>query len=302
MVYFFYLIVHRFYCFRINDPWGDQNYIHYWASSSKPVLSTMLLFAVNEGKLDSVDSLVGDWGWDLINKDQTMTFRHLANMVSGYARPEAPGDAYAYNDRAIQLYYLTLERVFRQSINDAAMQRLHSQLQLEGTKIFSDTGHVLLSLPDFARLSWFWLNNGNWDGKQVIPKQYFHEYVRPGVPINLSYAPFDHYANDYLGIGTYGADDTSRSNTPGVGIYGFNWWFNSPGVLTDGTSFELTWPSAPSDAFMTLGKGDTNSLIIPSKGIVMVTADSYWGPTVERYQTDISTNKVIETLLDSFIN
>jgi hypothetical protein len=36
-------------------------------------------------------------------------------MTSGYARPEAPGKAFAYNDYSIQLYQKTLfERVFKQ--------------------------------------------------------------------------------------------------------------------------------------------------------------------------------------------
>ena len=46
-------------------------------------------------------------------KDRTMTFRQLANMTSGYARPETPGEAWSYNDFAIQLYQKTLfDRVY----------------------------------------------------------------------------------------------------------------------------------------------------------------------------------------------
>ena len=42
-------------------------------------------------------------------EDIYKTLRHLANMISGYARPEAPGAAWAYNDYSIMLYQKTAE-------------------------------------------------------------------------------------------------------------------------------------------------------------------------------------------------
>ena len=88
--------------------WGDQAERRDWLSSAKPVLSTMLFMAIQQGKVKSVDQPLADFGWPLREKDRTMTFRHLGAMTSGYARPEAPGAAFAYNDYAIQLYQKTL--------------------------------------------------------------------------------------------------------------------------------------------------------------------------------------------------
>ena len=68
--------------------WGDQAKKKDWASSAKPVLSTLLLFAVQEKKISGVDAKIVDLGWPLSDKDRSMTFAHLANMTSGYARPE----------------------------------------------------------------------------------------------------------------------------------------------------------------------------------------------------------------------
>ena len=94
--------------------WGSQSQKGDWLSSSKPVFSTLLFFAVQEGRLDSVHTAIGRFGWELCPKDETMTFHHLANMISGYARPEEPGAAWAYNDYAINLYRLTLfDRLFQ---------------------------------------------------------------------------------------------------------------------------------------------------------------------------------------------
>ena len=90
--------------------WGSQEQRSDWFSSAKPVLSTLLMFALQEGKIKSFDQPVADFGWELVPKDRTMTLRHLASMTSGYARPEEPGKAWAYNDYAIQLYQKTAVR------------------------------------------------------------------------------------------------------------------------------------------------------------------------------------------------
>ena len=142
--------------------WGSQSQKGDWLSSSKPVFSTLLFFAVQEGKLDSVHTPIKRFGWPLYAKDETMTFHHLANMISGYARPEKPGAAWAYNDYAINLYRLTLfERLFqgKPAAVASAPQRL-GPLQFEDGLSFSDKARVIASVRDFARLCWFWLNQG----------------------------------------------------------------------------------------------------------------------------------------------
>ena len=78
-----------------------------WASAAKPVTATLLFYAIEEGKLTGVHVLIRDHGWTMSSRP-TMEFYHLANMTSGYMRPEAPGAAWAYNDYAISLYVKTL--------------------------------------------------------------------------------------------------------------------------------------------------------------------------------------------------
>ena len=127
-----------------------------WDSAGKAVLSTMLLFALQEGSVSSFDDLVVDWGWDvsgdpaatLQGKDRAITFHHLANMTSGLDRVEGPGEAYAYNDNAVQLYARTLLRVFdaetpRTAFNGEALDptRLGS-LQFEDGPLFGTTDPV----------------------------------------------------------------------------------------------------------------------------------------------------------------
>ena len=66
--------------------WGSQSEKSDWYSSAKPVLSTLLMFAIQEGRVSSPDARIADFGWELLPKDRDMTFRHLASMTSGYAR------------------------------------------------------------------------------------------------------------------------------------------------------------------------------------------------------------------------
>lgn len=255
--------------------WGAQDQKSDLFSSAKPVLSTLLMFALQEGKIKSFDQPLADFGWELLPKDRTMTLRHLASMTSGYARPEEPGRAWAYNDYAIQLYQKTLfdkifqgepETVFH---DPARFGALHLQ---DGFAFRKSNRRMSASVRDFARVAWFWLNRGNWRGKQVLPRSYFDDNMRPQVPKDLPLS-VEAKTNDYLQIGTYGGESSHFSKS-GPGIYGFNWWFNGTGSLHLDV---ITWPDAPPDMFMSVGHRGNCAAMIPSLNFVVVASDADWG-------------------------
>jgi CubicO group peptidase (beta-lactamase class C family) len=166
----------------------------------------MLLFAVHEGLLASVDAKVAGAGWSLTSADQAMTFRQLANMTSGYARGEGPGQAWAYNDLAIKLYAVSLfDRTFQAKPNAAALaaKRLGA-LGFEDGSIFSSRGGYGLSTSprDFARIGWLWLNKGRWGKKQLLPTSLFDAHMKVGVAASLPRTSAA--GSDYLNIGSYG--------------------------------------------------------------------------------------------------
>jgi CubicO group peptidase (beta-lactamase class C family) len=242
--------------------WGERTSHNWWASASKPVLSTLLLLAVQEQKLPSVDAPVKSAGWELSAKDSTMTFRHLANMVSGYACGEAPGAAWGYNDFAIQLYAKSLEKVFQQTLEEAFQQRM-AALQFQDGEFFGHRGglSVVASPRDFARLGWLWLNRGRWNGKHVISEKLFVDYIKPGVPAGLPKTRIK--GTDYLGIGSYGGGTDQTPHGPGV--YGFNFWFNEPTP-----SGERAWPAAPADTYQANGMWNRDTVtIFPSLKMVV---------------------------------
>ena len=255
--------------------WGPQNERTDWFSSAKPVLSTLLMFAAKEGKVASFDQRVAEFGWPLSEKDQSMTLRQLASMTSGYARPEPPGAAWAYNDFAIQLYQKTLfDQIYQGSPEETFHhpQRFGALGLQDGFHFRQKNRRMTASVRDFARVAWFWLNRGNWNGAQLLPRAYFDDNMRPQVPRDLPLSS-DAPTNDYLQIGSYGGD-SNHFTTAGPGIYGFNWWFNDVGGKHP---VAITWPDAPRDAVMSLGHRGNCCVMIPSLNLVVVAADANWG-------------------------
>ncbi|MBI2174300.1 MAG: DUF4038 domain-containing protein [Candidatus Omnitrophica bacterium] len=263
--------------------WGNPSARGDWASAAKPVMSTLLLFAVQEGLLNGVDDLVKDW-WlnldgstQLIAKDASMTFRHLANMTSSYARGEVPGAAWAYNDYAIMLYCQTMKKVFglpsSSTLETAARtaNRL-GPLQFEDGALYATNrgGCGIDTSPrDFARIGWFWLNRGNWNGQPLLDSQALDTYRNPAVAGNLPRTT--QTGTDYLGIGSVGG--TSDQTPYGPGIYGFNWWFNA----LAGTTSAMTWPDVPGDVFMANGHFDKEIMVVIPRFNMVVAARGQWG-------------------------
>jgi len=260
--------------------WGDQTNKADWASSAKPVTTTLLFYAIEEGLLDDVYELIKDHGWSLITKDQTMQFYHLANMTSGYARGEAPGAAWAYNDYAITLYVKTLfDNVYGTTPNTAATNanRLGALGFQDGSLYGSRYGYgVETSVRDFARIGWLWCNKGYWNGQQLLPRWYFDEYMKAQVPSSLPRTTTA--GTDYLGIGTYGGGSDQTGDGPGV--YGFNWWCND-----DVTN----WPDAPADTVQANGHwGAEVVTVIPSLSLVV----AYKGGDTRTHSTGSSSSEM----------
>ncbi len=271
--------------------WGNTASHKWWASASKPVLSTLLMLAVQEQKLSGVDALVKNVGWELSEKDSTMTFRHLANMVSGYSCGEAPGAAWGYNDFGIQLYAKSLEKVFKQSLEEAFKQRM-TALEFQDGEFFGfrEGLSIVASPRDFARVGWLWLNRGHWNDQQVLSEKLFTACVQPGVPADLPRTRIK--ASDYLGVGTYGGGTDQNRNGPGV--YGFNFWFNER--MAGG---ERVWPAAPADTYQANGMWNRDTVtMFPSLGMVVAVRGSKAGK-FEPGKADGEYNQNMKLLVDA---
>ena len=285
--------------------WGDQNArspTFAWASASKAVVSTMLFFAINEGRLSGPDVTVRTYvqqqfpGEDLIAKDVPMTFFQLANAQSGYVLPEAPGDAYAYNDYAFKLYkYLVFGQLFGVSptSESAVAAEITAPARL-GPLQFQDGSLIAIikggprwnaTLRDTARLGWFWLNKGRWKEQQLLPEALFDTYARAQVPANLPRST-SHTPNDYLALGTDG--DTDPNQGPTDPHFGYNWYHN---LGTDGT---LQVPGAPADLFSAQGNRNKIIAMVPSQNLVAVWRD---GPELTDEQRAAALEKLTSAVV-----
>lgn len=276
--------------------WGDPIEKNDWLSSVKPVFSTLLFFAIKEDLIPDVNYKIFNLGWNLHQKDKDIEFYHLANMTSGYARPESAGNAWAYNDYAIQLYQKSLfERVFKESPGKVLYSRMGC-LHFQDSVWFSNGNpRIYASTRDFARFGLFWMNKGNWNGVQILPKKYFQKYMKPHVPKSLPVTRKSEIENDdYLMIGTFGGGSAHFTEF-GSGIYGFNWWFNKTGLLHPEN---VTWPDATPKTFMSIGARGNNMVIIPEYQLILSSAKGNWGD-LKAGDPNSNFNKYIKLLLSS---
>ena len=242
--------------------WGSPDSGGDWASASKSVLST-LLFMADQQQLCGIHQVIGDFQPGGSVKDSSITFFHLANMISGYSRGESPGQAWAYNDHAINLYgYVLCHRVFGTSPPDVFDQQLgFLGFQDPVTVSASQYGRIkVMSVRDFARLGLLWLNRGHWDGTQVIDESYFDLLADP-VPLGTPLSTVD--GPESWNLGTFGGSDNQGFD--GTGGYAMSFWTNSSGIR---------WPGFPEEVYLSSGHGDIKVCwVLPDLDIVAAAFD-----------------------------
>lgn len=258
--------------------WGDQSKSADVASAVKPVISTLLLLAVHEGKPRSPDSRVADVVPGLGNlnggKDAKITWRHLGSQTSGYGLAEAPGAAYGYNDYAIALYYDALMDGVYKDNGTAVLKRLIADpLQFEDRYSFeafgraNRPGRLSISVRDFARFGLLCLRDGRWRDRRVLPDGLMKAALNSVLPARTprsSGKDADMLPNQRtLGGG--------KNQTPtGPGYYSFNWWVNRAGP-----GGKRLYVDGPPDLYLAAGHGGMRMLIIiPSLDIVVSWNDS----------------------------
>jgi len=258
--------------------WADVAKSGDVASAVKPVISTLLLMAVQEDKLKSVDDLVANHEprLKLLNdgKDAAITWRHLGHQTSGYGLAERPGEAYSYNDFALALYYDTLMRkVFKADGTAVFKERLAKPLDFEDSYTFDAfgpndrPGRLAVSVRDFARFGLLYLRGGKWRDKQLLKP----ESVRLAIDSPLSAdTPLTSGKEAPMLPGQRSLGGTRNITPVGAGYYSFNWWLNR----TDKQGRRLYF-DAPADTYVASGHGGKRALwIIPSLDLIVSWNDS----------------------------
>jgi CubicO group peptidase (beta-lactamase class C family) len=205
-------------------------------------------------------------GYRAVGDTTTGTYTHGPSNTPFAPDPQplfGPGTAYAYWDSAMNQFAHALTRVAGEPLDALFKRRIADPIgmnhaawrwgdfgELDGLRINGGSGngnkHVQISAREFARLGHLFLNEGNWNGRQLIAREWVRQATTVQVPAKLTNA-------------------WPRSGIEGPGQYGFNWWRNAPGP--DGA---LTWPGAPPDTFAASGYNNNDLFVIPSWRMVIV--------------------------------
>ncbi|GIW53254.1 MAG: amide hydrolase [Gemmatimonadales bacterium] len=191
---------------RVLMEYGDLRAISYLASVRKSVLSMLYGIYVDRGVID-LDKTLEELGIDdhggLHGDEKRATVRHLLMARSGIYHPPSnggddfasapphgskrPGEYYLYNNWDFNALGTIFEQQTGQNIYDALEEELARPLGMQdfdralqrksgdSTRSRHLAYHMYLSTRDMARIGYLMLREGNWNGRQIVPRWWVKE-------------------------------------------------------------------------------------------------------------------------------
>lgn len=191
--------------------WAPYNaeYPHMLNSMSKSFTSTAIGFAVQDGLL-SVDDLVLSFFPNHVEHPhenmQKMTVRHLLTMSTGHGPtnadfifnfpdpiraflssevPNEPGSRFVYNTGATYMLSAIIRQVTGKKLLDYLQEKLLDPLGIHGVHweecpLGNNLGGVGFNVKteDLAKLGLLYLNEGRWNGQQLLSADWVHEATK----------------------------------------------------------------------------------------------------------------------------
>jgi CubicO group peptidase (beta-lactamase class C family) len=182
---------------------------HMMYSLSKSFTSTAIGFAVNEGLLKLTDKITDLFAEDLPGRPTTylyaMEVRHLLTMTTGHDRdttalmrkdpkvswtkafmalpvPQQPGSYFLYNTGATYMLSALITKLTGKTLIEYLTPRLFKPLEITGADwevspqgINTGGWGLRVKTEDIAKLGMLYLQNGMWNGKQVLPANWAKE-------------------------------------------------------------------------------------------------------------------------------
>ena len=217
----------------------DQNSLSNSFSMAKSIVSLLVGCAIQDGYIKSVDEPIGHYLPQFnAGTKANITIKHLLTMSSGLSWDESystlfslttkgyygkdlpklvlnqsvvkePGKFFEYRSGDTQLLSLIVERATGKTLSDYASERIWSKVGAENDALWCldrDNGVEKAfccfnsNARDFARFGQLILNNGQWNGVQIVSAEYLKESLTPA---------------DYL----IDIDSQKPCN-----FYGYQWW------------------------------------------------------------------------------
>jgi CubicO group peptidase (beta-lactamase class C family) len=231
----------------------------YWASAGKTLTTAVVGIAEQENFINT-NNKVSDYigtGWTSapLAKENLITCKHLLAMTSGL--DDSNGDGVAPSNLeyiadagtrwAYHNVYVKLQDVVASATSQTWDTYFNTKLknpigmtggwfQIESNRVYRSTTRSM------ARFGLLALNQGNWNGTQIVNSSHFNLSTNTSQDLNLA--------------------------------YGYMWWLNGK------SSFRLPQtqiqfngkliPNAPNDMYCGLGKDDQKLYVIPSKKLVII--------------------------------
>ena len=232
-------------------------------SISKSVTSALAGIAISEGYIKSLDDPITNYLPELKGKGfDTITIRNLLTMGSGIRYRigflpwdefvlagyypnlrqlllsdlkvmEPPGQSFHYNNFNAELIGMILERTTLRPPSQYLQEKIWKPVGMEYSATWSidsdadgfELTPILLNARaiDLAKIGRLYLNDGNWDGNQIVPEHWVMESTAKDANDHRPWETFSRWqdgggyykyfwwgvsqgANDYsyMGIGTYG--------------------------------------------------------------------------------------------------
>jgi CubicO group peptidase (beta-lactamase class C family) len=253
---------------RVLAGWGQTTKKLKLHSIRKSLLSALFGIEVAEKHID-LSSTLGSLAIDdnepsLDAEEKKATVRDLLEARSGVYHPalcaptqmtesrparhsHAPGTFWYYNNWDFNALGTIFERASKDSVYRAFKIRIADPIGMQDYEV-ADSNYgtgpesvhpcymFRMTARDLARFGLLYLRHGEWKGKQVVPRAWVDESLRP--------------ASD---IGTYGAG----------GGYGYLWWLTIDGKHLPGMT-------VPEGSFSARGVGGHYMLVVPAYDLVIV--------------------------------
>ena len=232
-------------------------------SLSKAFTSALVGIAISEGHIKSIDDPITNYIPELKSQGfDAITIKNLLTMGSGIRYRfgffpwdefvmqgyypdirqlllsdlkirEPPGQSFHYNNFNAELIGMILERTTHRPPSQYLQQKIWQPIGMEYPATWSidseqdgfELTPILLNARaiDLAKFGRLYLNNGNWDGKQIVPEQWVTDSTTKDPGDHRPWETFSRWQDDggyykyfwwgvsqgksdydYMGIGTYG--------------------------------------------------------------------------------------------------
>lgn len=155
----------------------------------------------------------GDFNSDINRFSRATAFgTSLDEFSASLQREREPGTYHHYVSIDTQVLGMLLTRATQRSLSDYLAEKISQPLGMEYPQYWlkDDEGMELalgglnVSLRDYAKLGWLYLNKGEWGGKQIVPRQWVIDSVTPDSPRLMP-----------------GENNPESTSSDG---YGYQWW------------------------------------------------------------------------------